>query len=107
MNGTQSWSNWMLDRIKRGQFDDLSKFSDEELQKLSEDALRLYALIPESEEVDRGRAMLLQGRADLELRSRKYAEKLKAKKGRRKKGEPTTVRRTYKYGSRESMRKGR
>ena len=64
-------AEWLLDRIRRGQFYDLSGMSAGELDSLFEQAGRAFAALPEAREADRGRLMLLQGRVKLELQARR------------------------------------
>jgi len=71
---TPTRTEWLLDRIKRGQFENLGSYSIERLKSLEKDAVRAYEALPASREVDRGRMMLFQGRINLELRKREYAK---------------------------------
>lgn len=63
-------AEWLLDRIRRGQFADLEPFSVDSLRSLEQETVRAYEALPPSRETDRGRVMLLQGRVKLELRNR-------------------------------------
>ena len=82
-------AEWLLDRIRRGQFEDLDGLSVADLDKIANQAERAYAAMPEEREVDRGRLMLLHGRAKLELQSRRNRAKKPSPGTARRKGEPT------------------
>ena len=68
-------AEWLLDRIRRGQFANLSSCSVEDLKSLEQETVRAYEALPPSRETDRGRVMLLQGRVRLELRNRELSKK--------------------------------
>lgn len=59
-----------LDRIRRGQFESLERYTTKDLREIERQAARAYAALPESRSTDRGKVGLVWGRVGKEANAR-------------------------------------